>query len=133
MIITALRGSYDVYTQGFEKRYTDDFFEEWNKITPQIHIRKFEEQTAGEQVPWWESFLTSIGYSGLVPILTLLRNALQIMAFEARSTYAEISCGTVSRHDFADVAMYGLISFRVYCRPETRPSTVSIVDLSGKK
>ena len=26
--------------------YTGDFFEEWNEITPQIHIRKFEEQTA---------------------------------------------------------------------------------------
>ena len=25
---------------------TGDFFEEWNKTTPQIHIRKFEEQTA---------------------------------------------------------------------------------------
>ena len=26
--------------------YTGDFFEEWNEITPEIHIRKFEEQTA---------------------------------------------------------------------------------------
>ena len=25
---------------------TGDFFEEWNKTTPQIHIRKFEEPTA---------------------------------------------------------------------------------------
>ena len=25
---------------------TGDFFEEWNEIHPQIHIRKFEEQTA---------------------------------------------------------------------------------------
>jgi hypothetical protein len=27
-------------------RITGDFFEEWNEITPPIHIRKFEEQTA---------------------------------------------------------------------------------------
>ena len=25
---------------------TGDFFEEWNEITPKIHIRKFKEQTA---------------------------------------------------------------------------------------
>ena len=25
---------------------TGDFFEEWNEITPQTHIRKFEEQMA---------------------------------------------------------------------------------------
>ena len=29
---------------------TGDFFKEWNEITPQIHIRKFEEQTAWGQV-----------------------------------------------------------------------------------
>ena len=28
------------------KLYTSDFFEEWNEITPQIHIRKFKEQPA---------------------------------------------------------------------------------------
>ena len=39
-------------TQGanpFEQPFlsnTDDFFEEWNEITPQIHIRKFEELMA---------------------------------------------------------------------------------------
>ena len=26
-------------------RITGDFFEDWNEITPQIHVRKFEEQT----------------------------------------------------------------------------------------
>ena len=25
---------------------TDEFFEEWNEITPKIRVRKFEEQTA---------------------------------------------------------------------------------------
>ena len=29
-----------------ETDFTGDFFEEWNEITPQIQIRKFEEQTA---------------------------------------------------------------------------------------
>ena len=29
-----------------EKKITGDFFDEWYKITPQIHIRKFEEQVA---------------------------------------------------------------------------------------
>ena len=28
------------------KVYTGDFFEEWNEITPQTRIRKFEELTA---------------------------------------------------------------------------------------
>ena len=42
-------------------RGTGDFFEGWNEITPQIHIRKLEEQTALERVPFWESFLTSTG------------------------------------------------------------------------
>ena len=32
---------------GYEySRNTGDFFEKWNKITPQTHIRKFEEQIA---------------------------------------------------------------------------------------
>ena len=26
--------------------FTGDFFDEWNEITPQTHIRKIEEQTA---------------------------------------------------------------------------------------
>ena len=43
---------------------TGDFFQEWNKITPKIHIRKFKEQTA-----CWESFLTSTGSSQTQMIL----------------------------------------------------------------
>ena len=38
-----------------------NFFEGWNEITPQIHIRKFEEQTGWGWLPCWESFLTSTG------------------------------------------------------------------------
>ena len=41
-----------------QKINTDLVLEE---ITPQIHIRKFEEQTAWGRVPCWESFLTSTG------------------------------------------------------------------------
>ena len=37
---------------------TGDFFEEWNEITPQTHIRKCEEQMAPT---CWESFLISTG------------------------------------------------------------------------
>ena len=43
------------------------------KITPQINIRKFEEQTARGQGPGWESYLTSpdsrgpYGYKKLLP------------------------------------------------------------------
>ena len=40
---------------------TGDIFEEWNEITPQIQIRKFEEQMALRWVPCWELFLTSTG------------------------------------------------------------------------
>ena len=35
VIVIALNDGHD----------TGDFFEEWNEITPQTHIRKFEEQT----------------------------------------------------------------------------------------
>ena len=41
-------------------------FMEWNKTTPQTHIRKFEELTAWGQMSWWGSFMTSIGFSGLM-------------------------------------------------------------------
>ena len=36
------------------RNITGDFFEEWNEITPQTHIRKFEEQRALVRVPCWE-------------------------------------------------------------------------------
>ena len=48
---------------------TGDFFEEWNEITPQTHIRKFEELMAWGQVSCWGAFLTSIGSSGLMQTL----------------------------------------------------------------
>ena len=35
---------YNVVPRQFA--FTGDFFEEWNEITPQIHIRIFEELTA---------------------------------------------------------------------------------------
>ena len=46
--------------------FTGNYFEEWNEITPQNHIRKFEEQATWRWVPCWRSFLTSIGSSWLV-------------------------------------------------------------------
>ena len=48
---------------------TGNFFEEWNEITPQIGIRKFEEQTPLERVSLTQSFLTFIGSSELVRTL----------------------------------------------------------------
>ena len=55
--IAAKTGQVKVYNSIL----TGDFFEEWNKITPQIHIRKFEELMAWERLSCWESFLTSTG------------------------------------------------------------------------
>ena len=37
---------------------TGQVFSKRIKITPQFHIRRFEEQTTWERVPCWESFLT---------------------------------------------------------------------------
>ena len=62
-------------TGWFLKLDTGDFFEEWNEITPQTHIRKFEEQTAWGQVSCWENFLTFIGSSGLMQTLWMLEMA----------------------------------------------------------
>ena len=54
--------SEDVMSVAYEEETADgttgDFFKEWNDITPQTHIRKFG-----------DSFLTSIGSSGLVRTL----------------------------------------------------------------
>ena len=50
---------------------TDNYFEEWNEITPQTHIRKFEERAAWGWGPAWGSFLISIGSSGLVQTLCM--------------------------------------------------------------
>ena len=48
---------------------TGDFFEEWNDITHQTHIRIFEELTACGRLSCWGSFLTLVGSSGLMRIL----------------------------------------------------------------
>ena len=42
---------------------TGHFFEGWNEITPQSHIRKFEEQVAWKWMPWWETFLSVLWVS----------------------------------------------------------------------
>jgi hypothetical protein len=40
-----LKGARSIWTEQQTYKYTGDFFEEWNEITPQIQIRKFEELT----------------------------------------------------------------------------------------
>ena len=70
------------------KRFaTDDFFEEWNEITSQIHIRKFEELTAQGRVSCLGSFMTSIESSWLMwmsettPIKTPVLKPLVLQTF----------------------------------------------------
>ena len=65
------KGFYVLYSRVFTV-CTSDFFEEWNKFTPQIHIRKFEEQMAWGRVPCWGSFLTSTGSSLIQRTLLML-------------------------------------------------------------
>ena len=44
----------------FSYRITSEVFGDWNEITPQIHIRKFEKQTAGGWVPWLTSSVSEL-------------------------------------------------------------------------
>ena len=50
LVVAPLHILYKVTTELHKQtsinQFTGDFFEEWNEITPQIHIRKFEKLTA---------------------------------------------------------------------------------------
>ena len=66
-LLPALLSSFENWPSSL--RSTGEVFSKRIKINPQIHIQKFEEHTVWRRVPFWGSFLTSIGSSGLVRTL----------------------------------------------------------------